>query len=300
MPSFHHLPIIINPAAGPDRPVLRILNTVFASRAIDWDVYLTRGPGDAFHFAQQLVGAGEAVIGVYGGDGTVKEVVPALVGQPCTLALLPGGTGNALAVDLGLPQELAQAARLICDPAQHALRVIDVGQIGQHHFVLRASLGLETELLQSAGRELKDQWGRLAYPLAALRKLSLGEIPLTRYHISLDGQSVTADGLQCTVANSAQLGLAGGGLALAQGVSVSDGLLDVIVLTQLNIEALAGIAASHWVGENLTVEVLHWQGCSITVEADPPQAVGLGGDVIGFTPVQVDIVPSALRVIVPR
>jgi YegS/Rv2252/BmrU family lipid kinase len=298
------LPIIINPAAGPDRPVLKILNTVFASYAIEWDVYLTKGPGDALRFAEQLVKAGAAVLGVYGGDGTVKEVAPALMGQPTLLALLPGGTGNALAVDVGLPRDLAQAAALICDPSQHTVREIDVAQIdtptAPHYFVLRASLGLETELLQEADREFKDRWGQFAYPLTALRKLSLGEIPLTRYHLTVDGQSITAEGLQCTIANSAQLGLAGGGLALAQGVQLSDGLLDVIVLTRVNLEALAEIAASNWVGENLGVDVLHWQGRSITVEADPPQAVGLGGDVIGFTPVSAHIRPAALRLIVPR
>lgn len=294
------LPIIINPAAGPDRPVLKILNTVFAAHEMDWEVYLTKGPGDALRFAQKLVKAEAAVVCVYGGDGTVKEVAPALIGQPTALGLLPGGTGNALALELGLPRDLAQAAALVCDPSQQAVRAVDVAQIGEHTFVLRASLGLETELLQSADRELKDRWGQLAYPLTALRKLSLGEIPLTRYHLTVDGQSITAEGLQCTIANSAQLGLAGGGLALAQGVSVSDGLLDAIVLTHINLEALAKIAASNWVGENLGVEILHWQGRAITVDADPPQAVGLGGDVIGITPVAAQVLPGALRVIVPR
>src|SRR6185503_7663996 len=99
MPTFTHLPIIINPVAGPDRPILKILNTVLDSFGIDWDVYLTKGPGDAFRFAEHFVKAGATVIGVCGGDGTLKEVVPALIGQPALLALFPGGTGNALAVD---------------------------------------------------------------------------------------------------------------------------------------------------------------------------------------------------------
>lgn len=300
MPHFTHLPLILNPASGPDRPVLKILNLIFAAHQIDWEIHLTHGPGDAFRLAEQLVKAGKAVVGVYGGDGTVKEVARALAGQPTVLALLPGGTGNALAVELGVPTDLAQAATLICDEVQHTVRAIDLGQMGEHVFVLRASLGLETELLQNAHRELKDQWGRLAYPLMALQKLSRGEIPLTRYRITLDGQVVMATGLQCTVANSAQMGLASGGLALAQGVNVSDGLLDVIVITRVNLETLAEIATSNWAGRDLGIEVLHWQGRSITVEAAPPQAVGLGGDVIGTTPVRATILPAALRVMVPR
>ena len=98
------------------RPILKILNTVLTSFGMDWDIYLTKGPGDALRFAGDWVKSGAAVVGVCGGDGTVKEVVPALIGQPTLLALFPGGTGNALAVDLGLPTDLAQAARLMTLP----------------------------------------------------------------------------------------------------------------------------------------------------------------------------------------
>jgi hypothetical protein len=97
---------------------------------------------------------------------------------------------------------------------------------------------------------LKDQLGKLAYPLTALQQL--GNPPVTRYHITIDGREIEAEGVQCTIANSAQMGLAG--LALAQKVEVSDGALDVIVLKDADLIALAEIATSNLVREDVDLE----------------------------------------------
>ncbi len=112
----------------------------------------------------------------------------------------------------------------------------------------------------------------------------------------MDGREVTARGVQCTIANSAQMGVSG--LALAQGVSVSDGLLDVIVLSAVDVPALVAIATSNLLGQDTGVEIQHWQGRTVTVAAEPPQAVALGGEVIAQTPVTARIWPQALRVVV--
>jgi len=67
-----------------------------------------------------------------------------------------------------------------------------MGLIGEHHFILRASMGFETELLRGTDRQLKDQLGKLAYPLTALQQL--GNSPVTRYHITIDGREIEAEG----------------------------------------------------------------------------------------------------------
>jgi diacylglycerol kinase family enzyme len=102
--------------------------------------------------------------------------------------------------------------------------------------------------------------------------------------------------VQCTIANSAQMGLAG--LALAQKVEVSDGALDVIVLKDADLIALAEIATSNLVREDVGLETQHWRGLEITVAAEPPQAVAIGGDIIAQTPVTARVVIGAIRVIV--
>jgi len=287
------LPVIINPAAGPERPVLHALNRGFG-RDIDWRLLITRGPGDAARFARELTAQGARKIAVCGGDGTVKEVAATLAGTPVALAILPGGTGNALATELRIPLDLAQAARLAAELAPHK-RTIDLGRIGDHVFVLRASLGLETLVLTNTPRDLKNELGGLAYPLTALNQL--GQLPPTRYTLTIDGVPIEASGVQCTLANSAQMGVSG--LSLAQGVSVDDGLLDVIVVTTADLAALADIAASNFLGQDLGSDILHWQGREIRVDADPAQDIALGGDIVARTPATITVWPRALTVIVP-
>ncbi len=287
------LPIILNPASGPDRPVLHALNRGFGQE-LDWQIYLTRKAGDGLRHAQELVAAGARRIAVCGGDGSVKELAIALAGTDVELAILPGGTGNALATELGIPLDLTQAAQLAASSTAR-VRKIDLGKVGDDVFVLRASLGLETLVVTNTPRNLKNELGQLAYPLTALNQLS--QIPLTRYTLDIDGVQIETSGVQCTIANSAQMGVTG--LNLAQGVSVDDGLLDVIVVTTADFAALANIAASNFLGQDLGSDILHWQGRVIRVDADPVQDIALGGHVIGQTPGTLSVWPQGLNVVVP-
>ncbi len=293
-PPYRRVPVIVNPASGPDRPVLKILNRAFQAAGADWDIYLTKKAGDAQRLAEELMRTGAEVIAVYGGDGTVKEAARGLRGSGIPLAIFPGGTGNALATDLGLPHDLAQAVALVCG-APTRLRPVDMGQIGEHVFILRASMGMETELLRGTGRQSKDELGQLAYPLTALQQL--GNQPAARYHITIAGREFEAEGVQCAIANSAQMGVAG--LALAQRVDVSDGLLDVIVVKSADLIALVEIATSNLVQDDMRLGIQHWQGREITVAAEPPQAVAIGGDIVAQTPISARVIPGALQVIVP-
>lgn len=287
------LPVIINPASGPDRPVLHALNRGFGQE-LDWRVFLTHKAGDGLRHAEELIAAGARRIAVSGGDGSVKEMAIALAGTDVELAILPGGTGNALATELGIPLDLTQAAQLAASPTAR-IRKIDLGKVGDDIFVLRASLGLETLVVTNTPRNLKNELGQLAYPLTALYQL--GQIPLTTYTLDIDGQRIETSGVQCTIANSAQMGVTG--LNLAQGVSVDDGLLDVIVVTTADVAALANIAVSNFLGQDLGNDILHWQGREIRVDADPEQDIALGGHVIGKTPTTISVWPHGLNVVVP-
>jgi YegS/Rv2252/BmrU family lipid kinase len=293
-PRYAHVPVIVNPASGPDRPVLKALNAAFHAAQVDWDIFVTKREGDAFRFAQELREKGAQVIAVCGGDGTVKEAARALAHTNLPFAILPGGTGNAMAVELGIPLDLSEAARLACD-APGLIRPVDMGQIGEHLFILRASMGLETELLKATKRQMKDQLGGLAYPLTALQQVP--SLPFVNYRLTVDGALHETTGVGCSLANSAQMGVSG--LTLAQGTSVSDGLLDVVIIKQVDVNLIASLAASNLLREDLGLVIEHWQGAEITVESEPPQEVAFGERVIAQTPVTAHVVPGALRIIVP-
>jgi YegS/Rv2252/BmrU family lipid kinase len=303
-PAIRRVHIIVNPASGQDRPVLTILNDAFHDSGIDWEVFVTKEAGDGRRYAQAAVAAGVDAVGAYGGDGTVMEVASALVNTQVPLAIFPGGTANVMSVELGVPSDPAEACALVSSAdSRRTLRVIDVGQTGDRIFLTRLGIGLEADIIEQTDREQKDRMGVLAYVLNALRELQNPKV--ARYDITLDGKRIQTEGLVCLVANSGILspnsGIPGRAvLTFAPTISVSDGLLDVVVIQQANLGALLSVAASMVAGNEDAEPLLHWQGREVSVTADPPQSIQLDGEVLGQTPVTARILPQALRVIVPE
>ena len=301
-PRFKRVHLIVNPASGQDRPVLSILNDAFHDSGVEWEVLVTKEAGDGRRLALAALEAGVDAVGVYGGDGTVGEVAGALVGTDLPLAIFPGGTANVMAVELGLPSDLAEACALV---SRHTglVRAIDVGRLGDQYFLTRVGMGLEADVIQQTERSQKDRMGWLAYALNGLRELANPKV--SRYQINIDGQAVETEGLVCVVANSGILspnsGLPGRStLSFAPNVSISDGVLDVIVIGSADLPSLLSVAASIVAGNENAAPLLHWQGRSVSVVADPPQSIQLDGEVVGHTPISATIVPQALKVIVPR
>lgn len=290
-PLFKRVHIIINPAAGQDKPILGTMNKAFQDTGIEWDVFLTKRAGDGHRFAQAAVASGVDVVAVYGGDGTVMEVANALSGTGVPLAILPGGTANVMSVELGIPSDLAQALALVCGDAS-TIRTIDMGRVRDQLFLLRLGIGYWAEITKNAAREAKNQMGNLAYFLSAIQQLGKTENAIYRFR--LDGEEVEAEGVACMIANSGNVGLPG--LKLLKAVDVSDGLLDVLVIRTADIGTLLALAANAiGVAENLP----HWQAREIELVAEPPQSIECDGEILEPTPVSVSIVPDTLKVIVP-
>jgi diacylglycerol kinase (ATP) len=298
---IQRLHIIVNPASGQDRPVLGILNDVFHPSGIDWEVMVTKEAGDARRYALAALEAGVDAVGVYGGDGTVMEVASALVKTPMPLAIFPGGTANVMSVELGVPSDPAEAFALVTG-GPHTIRTIDVGQYGEHIFLTRLGLGLESTVIENTARDQKDRMGWLAYALNTLRELR--DPKVSRYRLTLDGEVVETEGLTCVIANSGIIspnsGIPGRAvLSFAPGISVSDGVLDVVVIRSGDLGSLLAVAASMMAGNEDAEPLRHWRARVVTVEADPPQTVQLDGEILDQTPVQAHVIPNALHVIVP-
>jgi diacylglycerol kinase (ATP) len=199
------IPVIINPSAGRKTAVLAELNQIFKSTGIRWSVEITQEEGDGVRIARQLVEKGARIVAVYGGDGTISEVATILAGTQAALALLPGGTGNVLAYEFGIPQDFVAAAKLLV--TEHTIRSVDIGVIGNRKFLLRAGVGFEAMAVERTHRELKDRFGLLAYGIGGLQALI--ESQPVRYTLELDGETQIAQGVVCSVANSGHLGIPG-------------------------------------------------------------------------------------------
>jgi diacylglycerol kinase (ATP) len=284
--------VIVNPAAGRGAPILHILNSVFRPSGIAWDVSVTQGSGDAARFAAQAVMAGVDVVAVYGGDGTVMEVAAGLAGNPTPLAILPGGTANLMATELGIPRNLANAAR-IAVREDSVPRAVDLGKAGDRHFMLRVGIGFEARKVEATSRELKDRFGVLAYSLGAFQALRTSEPAAFRF--SLDGQEAECDAIACVVDNAGTIGIPG--LSHSSTVSVSDGFFDVFALGDLLSGALPGRTPSGH-GRRAGTEIAqHWRARDITIVTDPSLPVQADGEMWGTTPISINVMPGAVRVL---
>ncbi|MEM6278615.1 MAG: diacylglycerol kinase family protein [Verrucomicrobiota bacterium] len=298
--------VVVNPAPSRRIPLLAILNQAFRDAGIHWDISITHGTGDGCRLAKEAAEKGFEVVAVYGGDGTVMEVASGLVGTNVPLLILGGGTGNLVASELRLPNDLERACDLICGDT-YRTKHIDVGMMGEKPFLLRIGCGIEVGVVQEATRELKDQFGKWAYVFAAIKMLQ--EVPEADYEIVLDGnETVQSSGVACVVANAGTVGV--GRLTLAPSVDVNDGKLDVFLLRKATIEGIVQLARkmmgldrlrkSEQDDANLDASnlITHWSVTSVDIKTDPIIDIQVDGDVAASTPQEIKALPDALRVVV--
>ncbi len=302
---FERVHVVINPAAGQDEPILSVLNDVFRPAGIDWNVSITKAPGDAAEQARQAVKDGADVVVSYGGDGTVAEVASGLMGSSVPLAILPGGTANAMSSELNIPQTLRPAAELIC-AENTVIRKIDMGEVNGRPFILRVGVGFEAAMVEQADRELKERFGNFAYLWSAVQNLVQPQV--SHYQLVVDGQEIETEGMSCIIANSGNM--AQRNLSLIPGIDISDGMLDIIVIqpagirlfTDLvgSITGLLNVEAAAQNAENGEKRALQWwQAKEMRLVTEPRQAVQYDGEVLDASEVHCRVIPHALRVITP-
>lgn len=164
---FRRIPVVINPASGKDEPVLNVINEVFHQHPdIHWSVSVTQKYGDATQQARQAAESGVDLVAGYGGDGTQHEIANGIMGTPVVLGVLPGGTGNGFATELGTPKELRPAVELLCGGGQ--VRNVDIVKMGDIYFIQRLYVGIEPE--EQTSRADKDRYGTFAYAINAYHR----------------------------------------------------------------------------------------------------------------------------------
>lgn len=290
--ALRRVKVIINPASGIERPILRPLNHVLRAADFAWDVALTHQSGDAQRLAAEAALDGYDAVMIYGGDGAVMEAASGLAGTGVPLAIIPGGTGNVMSIELGIENDVAKAAELLMRE-QIAVRDVDMGQCGEQRFALRIATGYEADYVQNTTREAKERLGKLAYALTAMKQ----ELKLVRYQLTLDGEQVETEGYTCMVANSGSAGIPG--MPLLSRISVSDGLLDVVIVQNLNFLSLLRQPVSASTEAARAQMVRHWQVRQVTVATEPAEVLIGDGELWGETPFSAQVLPGVMRVVVP-
>lgn len=298
--AFQRMHFIINPASGTRQPILHTINAALQETNVQWGIDITQPEKGAEHYVKQALDAGTDVIAVYGGDGTLHEAARALVGSPIPLCILPGGTSNALAKQLRIPHNLAEALKLALVP-QPTVRAMDTCRIDDQPFVLNAGSDVYGQILSAADRTLKNQYGWLAYVVSSMVSSirTVAQPQITHYRLTVDGEPVEQDAIACLVANVSSLGIPG--LSISRNVSIDDGVLDVFLL-DVSLQSILGGLGSLSGIEQLAEGLHHWQvRDAVHIEADPVQQFYVDGEQtpLAETPATIRIVPRSLRVVVP-
>ena len=233
---------ILNPCSGrvQRHPGLAPAIRAFIARhGLDADLVFTERRGQATDLARAAVADGCEQVVAVGGDGTMNEVAQALVGASATLALVPCGSGNGLALHLGVPAQPRRALALLVDPSARVVN-IDTGTANGHPFFNAMGVCFDAEISRQFNRLARR--GMVAYLRTGLAAFAhyRGE-PVA--FCDANGRRETMNAFLVVVANSDQYG---NHARMAPGARVDDGLLDLVVVpTPGVVGAVAGVIGGH-------------------------------------------------------
>lgn len=220
MKTFH---LISNPVAGKNKAAknLKRVEEILSTRSIDYQTHLSQGERDATNIVKGLTGAGAKELIVIGGDGTLHETLNGIENvETCNVGLIPSGTGNDFAEQIGLPFDVDKAVSLIIDGEAKATDYLDIGGVRCMNV---GGLGMDVDVLERCKRgKLK---GKLKYLWSLLQSL----FAFKGYEVELiSGDRVEKHNALLAVAcNGSQFG---GGIRICPTANVSDGLLDAMVV----------------------------------------------------------------------
>jgi len=248
---------------------------------------------------QEILAEGTDMVIASGGDGTISAVAGALVGTEVPLGIIPRGTANAFAVALGIPRFLPVRTACQIILAGHT-RQVDAARCNGTPMILLVGIGYEAEMVELASREMKDQWGAMAYLMAGWQTLDVQD--KFQAQIEAEGEVYELEAAAITVANAAPPTS-----VLAQGggqVIYDDGLLDLTIATaETKLQAvttmLRMLGAALVKAGTQQQNVVHARAKTITIATEPPQKVVVDGEVIGTTPIKVECIPDGLTVFAP-
>ncbi len=300
--------VILNPTSSRGRSRSRkdeLLRLIEKHKVADLSVEIieTSSPGEAVRTGNHATGSGAelarlailggaSVVAAGGGDGTLCEVANGLIGSSVPLAVLPMGTGNDFArtIGLGTDPDLAVKTMIHGEPAK-----IDVGKEPKGVFLNIAGCGFDAEVAHRINHGIRYVRGTAAYLLGVVQ--TLAKMSPVSIRLTIDGETTDEKVMLCAVANARTYG---GGMKIAPNADISDGVFDIVLVGDLGKLEFLRAFPSVFKGAHLAhpkVKVL--RGSKVKIEAESPMPVLADGEELEGWPVEFEILPGALQVMMP-
>jgi len=281
--------IILNPAAHSERAQRKRAEVEALAR--DCAFCTTTRTGDAESMARRAAEEGFQKIVAAGGDGTINEVVNGLAGTNTTLGVLPIGTMNVFATELGLPvNDLGLCWQII---QSDGTRDVDLPKANQKFFVQLAGVGLDAQVVKETSTQFKRNFGPLSYLISAAQ-IAARQPPRLSIQSS---EAPVKEGSFVLVGNGR---LYGGRFPFFKHAVIDDGLLDVIVFKSLGYLEIIKYLQDVVFSDDIRVpEIEYFQTKQLRVESEQSVPVELDGELVGSCPVEFTLQERFLRVFVP-
>jgi YegS/Rv2252/BmrU family lipid kinase len=287
--------LIYNPTAGairrdPERTLQR--TTAALDRAnLTPIVMSTTAAGDATRLGREAIANGADLVMVFGGDGTINEVVNALAGSGVAMAVLPGGTANCLAIEIELGKNMERAvARL----ANYRAREVALGSLqgpgGNHYFLSMCGVGLDARIVLDANPKLKRSTGKFAYWVAGFGQFGRS---IETLDVSIGGRTYRAGFLLAS-----RIRNYGGDLVIARGASLISREFEFVLFEGSNPMRYAGYmlgVAARQVQKMPGVHVVR----GVRADVLTPAHVQIDGEYWGRGTAVVEIAPVTLNLLLP-
>jgi len=303
--GYRNIHLIINPVSGQGVVPVGEIQSRFDILGDRVTVHETLPDLSAKTIAQGAVSQGADLVIAFGGDGTMLQVAEGLIDTGVPMTVITGGTANVFANELEIPNDKMEAIDALLTQKSD-VRKIDVGCVGEKHFLLRLGIGLEAAMTVMTDREEKDKYGSWAYIWTALR---VGHrMKHAHYHLVIDGKRKKITGVTCVICNSGNLGLPR--VKLLPDIDVSDGKIDVVIVREASLWS-AGSLMYHAVkgvfskviphGERPCYSIFHRQAKEVVVLSASHQVAARDGEEVGSDfPLKISLKHNALLVLVPE
>ncbi|MBI5342148.1 MAG: diacylglycerol kinase family lipid kinase [Deltaproteobacteria bacterium] len=285
------LRVIYNPVAGPKiASKIDRIRASLSGRGIPFEILKTSGPGDAILLAREAAHAGADTVVAAGGDGTMNEVANGLAGSATRLLVVPHGTGNVIAREVGLPD----TAEGCLDLLENGKTIeVPLARAEERYFVLMASAGFDAEVVERMSHRGKNILGIGAYVLAGMRHLLRSQPTLWMEFPDRERMEAQA----VILCRGKTYGLA----TMAPGGNLEGNTLQVVALRKTGRWAILRFAIDALREKHAaSPSVLIRETRSVFVRCRIPSAAQVDGEYLGPLPVRFEMTDVVLRIVVPK